>query len=272
VGTPEPVLSLRNTVKSFSGHPALAGCDLDVHDREVVAVIGPSGSGKSTLLRCLNLIELPDEGQLRLADKELITLPGRGRGFHRRLRHARREIRAATGMVFQRFNLFPHLTALENVAASLIYVDKQPHASAVQEATRLLETVDLADRGAAYPGQLSGGQQQRVAIARALAGRPRILLYDEPTSALDPELVGEVLRVIRDLAASGMTKVIVTHEMEFARQVADRVVFMDKGRIVEQGPPDQIFNAPAHRRTAEFLRRVRRPLSDTDEPGAVSEG
>lgn len=254
-----PLLSAVDIVKDFKAQRALDACSFQVREGEVVAIIGPSGSGKSTLLRCLNLIEVPDSGTIRLEDKDVLSMPrdGVGRGRHTNIVRARTALTSSTSMVFQRFNLFPHMTALQNIAAAPHYVGSVPKDEANDAAMELLERVGLSDRHNAFPSQLSGGQQQRVAIARALVTKPRIMLYDEPTSALDPELVGDVLGVIRDLAATGMTKVIVTHEMDFAQQVADRVIFMDKGRVVEEGEPQRIFAYPAHERTADFLRRVR---------------
>lgn len=260
MGTPEPsLLTATDIFKDFKSQRALDGCSFGVREGEVVVIIGPSGSGKSTLLRCLNLIEVPDAGSLRLAGEDVLSMPrdGIGRKRHTSIVRARSILTGSTSMVFQRFNLFPHMTVLDNVAAAPHFVGSIPKEDARETAIGLLERVGLADRYAAFPAQLSGGQQQRVAIARALAKNPRIMLYDEPTSALDPELVGDVLGVIRDLAASGMTKVIVTHEMDFAQHVADRVLFMDKGRVIEEGPPEQIFAHPVHERTADFLRRVR---------------
>ena len=261
------ILSAHNISKAFGDHVALEDCTIAIEPGEVVAIIGPSGSGKSTLLRCLNLIEIPDRGRVRWQGGERsLEFPGKpGRGQRARFRRARTDIRSGTGMVFQRFNLFPHLTALENVAAAPRWVAGTDARSAKHRARELLEQVGLGAKCDSYPRQLSGGQQQRVAIARALARDPAVLLYDEPTSALDPELVGEVLAVIRRLARAGMTKVIVTHEMQFARLVADRVLVMDQGRIIEAGTPEQIFTAPSAVRTAEFLRRVINPLESFED-------
>lgn len=261
-GTGTAVLGAHNLFKSFGAHAALEDCTLEVAQGEVVVIIGPSGSGKSTLLRCLNLIEKPDRGVVTgNAGRTVVEFPRpRGRAEHKRFHRDRADIRATTGMVFQRFNLFPHLTVLENVAAAPMWVSGMAASPAKLEARELLEQVGLGAKCDSYPRQLSGGQQQRVAIARALARHPDVLLYDEPTSALDPELVGEVLGVIRRLARRGMTKVIVTHEMQFARKVADRVLVMDQGRIIEAGDPEQIFTQPRAARTAEFLRRVINPL------------
>ncbi len=238
-----PLIALRGVTRRFGTLTALEKVDLDVAKGEVVVLIGPSGSGKSTLLRCVNALEAPDEGEV-LLDGE-------------RVDPARRDIddlRAEVGMVFQHFNLFPHLTALGNVALAPRLVRGQPDA----RARALLDRVGLADKADAYPDLLSGGQKQRVAIARALAMEPKAMLFDEPTSALDPEMVGEVLAVMRDLARDGMTMLVASHEMGFAREVAHRVVFMDGGRIVETGPPQEIFDRPQRDRTKAFLSKVLR--------------
>ncbi|WP_229068745.1 amino acid ABC transporter ATP-binding protein [Actinoplanes sp. DH11] len=234
--------------KSFGALEVLRGIDLAVEPGEVVCVIGPSGSGKSTLLRCVNLLEEPSSGTIHVAGVD-VTDPDCD------IDAVRRRI----GMVFQQFNLFGHLTVRENVTIAQRRVLKRGRAEAARIATENLERVGLVDKAAAYPAQLSGGQQQRAAIARALAMDPELMLFDEPTSALDPELVGEVLAVMRGLAAEGMTMLVVTHEMAFAREVASRVVFMDGGVIVEQGPPEQVFGAPREARTREFLHRVLEP-------------
>ncbi|WP_413249267.1 amino acid ABC transporter ATP-binding protein [Sinomonas flava] len=250
----QPVLRVSRLRKSFAGHQALDGIDFEVNDGEVVVVIGPSGSGKSTLVRCVHQLQSIDGGSMHL-DGELL-------GYELHRGHVRplteRQVagqRRRIGMVFQQFNLFPHWTVLENVTAANRHVHGRSAAEAEQRAMELLDRVGLAHKAQAHPRELSGGQQQRVAIARALAPRPRILLFDEPTSALDPELVDEVLAVLRDLAKAGMTMVVVTHEMEFARQMADRVVFMDKGSVVEQGTPEQIFGNPQTERLRSFLAR-----------------
>ncbi|MEU1621001.1 amino acid ABC transporter ATP-binding protein [Streptomyces sp. NPDC005722] len=241
--------------KWYGAHRVLDGISLTVRPGEVTVVIGPSGSGKSTLLRVINHLEKPEAGHVSL-DGELIGVRRHGT----RLRELSERViltqRSRIGFVFQNFNLFPHLTVLDNVAAAPVATGRLRKPEARELARSLLGRVGLADRTAAYPRQLSGGQQQRVAIARALALRPGVILFDEPTSALDPELVGEVLSVIKDLATSGTTLVIVTHEIGFAREVADRVVFLDEGRIVEQGPPDRVLNHPGHERTKEFLSKV----------------
>ncbi len=232
-------------VKSFGDNTVLAGVDLEVGEGEVVCVIGPSGSGKSTLLRCLNLLEIPTKGRVFLGDEEL-TAPDCA------VDAARRRV----GMVFQSFNLFPHRTVLDNVALAPMKVLGLDRATAHARALALLDRVGLADRAGEHPARLSGGQQQRVAIARALAMEPEAMLFDEVTSALDPELVKDVLAVMRSLAEGGMTMAVVTHEMGFAREVGDRVVFMDGGVIVEQGDPAQVLEAPRQERTKRFLSRV----------------
>ena len=241
--------------KSYGDHEVLKGIDLSVATGEVVSLLGPSGSGKSTFLRCINHLELIDGGEISVNGKLVGFRRHNGKKYELRPR----EVAAArldVGMVFQRFNLFPHRTALENVMEAPIYVKGESRQSARAHAVELLDRVGLAERAAAYPAELSGGQQQRVAIARALAMKPRLMLFDEPTSALDPELVGEVLDVMRNLAADGMTMLVVTHEIGFAREVCDRVVFMDDGVIVEQGAPGELFGNPQHRRTQAFLSKV----------------
>ncbi|MEV7225677.1 MULTISPECIES: amino acid ABC transporter ATP-binding protein [Polymorphospora] len=249
------MVELRGIHKSFGPLEVLRGIDLRVRAGEVVVVLGPSGSGKSTLLRCVNHLEKVNRGSVRI-DGELIGYRRTGN----RLRELKeREIlrqRTHIGFVFQNFNLFPHLTALENVAEAPVAAQGRPRREVRELAAELLDRVGLADRADAYPRRLSGGQQQRVAIARALALRPKVLLFDEPTSALDPELVGEVLEVMKDLARAGTTMVVVTHEIGFAREVADTVVFMDGGVIVEQGPPDEVLDRPKHERTRSFLAKV----------------
>jgi polar amino acid transport system ATP-binding protein len=241
--------------KSFGGVEVLKGIDLDVRPGEVSCLLGPSGSGKSTFLRCINHLETVDGGRLYV-DGHLVGYRQRGDRLHElkpsEVAAQRREI----GMVFQRFNLFPHLTALQNITHAPALVRKVRKEQARAEAETLLERVGLGGRGGAYPSQLSGGQQQRVAIARALAMKPRLMLFDEPTSALDPELVGEVLDVMKDLARDGMTMVVVTHEMGFAREVADSVWFMDDGVVVEHGAPAQVLGDPRHERTKAFLSKV----------------
>ncbi|ETK34285.1 amino acid ABC transporter ATP-binding protein [Microbispora corallina] len=241
-------VEIKNLHKSFGSLEVLKGIDFTVESGQVVCVIGPSGSGKSTLLRCVNLLEQPTSGQV-VVDGVDLTDPDVD------IDAARRRI----GMVFQQFNLFPHLTVRRNVTIAQERVLKRGRGECDRVAQENLEKVGLLEKLDAYPGQLSGGQQQRVAIARALAMNPSLMLFDEPTSALDPELVGDVLAVMRTLAEDGMTMLVVTHEMGFAREVADRVVFMDQGVIVEDGPPEQVIADPQHERTREFLRRVLHP-------------
>jgi polar amino acid transport system ATP-binding protein len=242
--------------KSFGPLEVLRGIDLQVDPGQVCCLLGPSGSGKSTFLRCVNHLESIDGGRLSV-DGELVGYRQKGdRLFELREDETARK-RADIGMVFQRFNLFPHMTALGNVLEAPVRVRKVPKAEAVERARALLERVGLSDKADAYPAQLSGGQQQRVAIARALAMRPKLMLFDEPTSALDPELVGEVLDVMRSLASEGMTMLVVTHELGFARDVADRVVFMDAGLVVEEGTPQDVLDHPQHARTQAFLGKVR---------------
>lgn len=243
----EPLVRVRGLVKRFHRVVALDGIDMDIARGEVVVVIGPSGCGKSTLLRCLNGLERPTAGELNVC--------GMDPAHHRSDINA---LRRKVGMVFQHFHLFPHLTAQQNVALAPRHVLKLSEEKARERALRLLERVGLAHRAAAYPGQLSGGEQQRVAIARALAMEPELMLFDEPTSALDPELVGEVLRAMIALARDGMTMCVVTHEMSFAREVAHRVLFVDQGRIVEEGPPAQVLESPTEARTRAFLQRLLR--------------
>ena len=251
-----PLLEVRGLRKSFGAVEVLHGIDLTVHAGEVVAVIGPSGSGKSTLLRCLNYLETPTKGTVAFAGSlvgQQVTAKGQVVAVAEGILDQQR---AQIGMVFQRFNLFPHLTALGNVILAPRKVRGLPKDRAIEIGVDLLGRVGLADKAGSYPARLSGGQQQRVAIARALAMEPRLMLFDEATSALDPELVGEVLAVMRDLATSGMTMVVVTHEMAFAREVASRVIFMDAGTIVEAGSPAELFTAPRQERTREFLGKV----------------
>jgi polar amino acid transport system ATP-binding protein len=250
-----PLLSLRAVHKSYGDNHVLKGVDLDLAPGEVLCLIGPSGSGKTTLLRCVNHLEVPSAGHVVL-DGELIgqyTRRGRLVPLPPRELAAQRQ---AVGMVFQHFNLFAHKTALDNVIEAPRQVKGIGRDHARATASELLRRVGLDDKGDAYPRQLSGGQQQRVAIARALAMHPKLMLFDEPTSALDPEIVGEVLEVMRGLADDGMTMLVATHEMSFARDVADRVVFMDDGVVVEQGPPAQVLGSPTHERTRRFLSRL----------------
>ncbi|MDS0134122.1 MULTISPECIES: amino acid ABC transporter ATP-binding protein [unclassified Amycolatopsis] len=253
-----PVVSAQRICKSFGSVDVLKGIDLEVHEREVLCLIGPSGSGKSTLLRCINHLEKIDAGRLYV-DGVLVGYQQRGDKLHELREKEVALQRKDIGMVFQRFNLFPHMTALENIMEAPIQVRREPKAQVRQRALELLERVGLADKAKNYPAQLSGGQQQRVAIARALAMQPKLMLFDEPTSALDPELVGDVLGVMKQLAKDGMTMVVVTHEMQFAREVADKVLFMDGGVVVEEGPPDQVIGEPREERTKAFLARVLNP-------------
>ena len=250
-----PLVAVRNVRKNFGSFQALAGVSLDVRAGEVLCIIGASGSGKTTLLRCLNQLVPIDEGAIWI-DGELQGRRIVGEKLHTlgETQIARQRLR--TGMVFQRFNLFGHLTALENIIEGPMQVLGQSRAAAIQTARELLGRVGLASKEANYPAELSGGQQQRVAIARALAMNPELMLFDEPTSALDPELVGEVLAVMQELARSGMTMIVVTHELGFAREVADRVVFMDQGVIVESGPAAEVLGSPREARTREFLSAV----------------
>ncbi|MET8140273.1 amino acid ABC transporter ATP-binding protein [Sphaerisporangium sp. NPDC005288] len=251
-------VEIKDLHKSFGDLEVLKGIDFTVDQGQVVCIIGPSGSGKSTLLRCVNLLEQPSKGTVRVGGVELTDPDVDIDAARRRL-----------GMVFQSFNLFPHMSVLQNVMISQRRVLKRGKGDAERIARDNLEKVGVADKCDAFPPQLSGGQQQRVAIARALAMDPDLMLFDEPTSALDPELVGDVLSVMRKLARDGMTMLVVTHEMSFAREVADRVVFMDGGVVVEEGPPEQVIGAPRHERTRTFLRRVLDPThSDDDVSGA----
>ena len=243
------MISVRDIVKSYGEHRVLDRVSLEVAKGEVVCIIGPSGSGKSTLLRCINGLESYDEGEVSID----------GEAVHRE-QPSIHAIRSEVGMVFQRFNLFPHRTALENVMEGPVYVQGVPRPEAHRQASALLAKVGLAQKLEAYPAKLSGGQQQRVAIARALAMQPKAILFDEPTSALDPELVGEVLKVMLTLAREGMTMVVVTHEMGFAAEVAHRVLFLDHGRVVEEGPSQQLLADPKHERTRDFLQRVLKPV------------
>jgi len=251
----QPLVAIRDVYKRFGGFQALKGVSLDVSAGQVLCLIGASGSGKTTLLRCINQLTDIDSGGIWL-DGELLGLRAAGGRLHRLSETQIARQRLATGMVFQRFNLFAHMTALQNVTEGPIQVQRRVPAEAIAEAMDLLRRVGLADKSASYPAQLSGGQQQRVAIARALAMRPKLMLFDEPTSALDPELVGEVLAVMRELAATGMTMIVVTHELGFAREVADRVVYMDAGAIVESGTSAEVLGNPRENRTQAFLSAV----------------
>ncbi len=245
------MLSATGIRKSFGTNTVLKGVSLSVAKGEVVTLIGSSGSGKSTFLRCMNLLELPHGGELRVGPHHFVFAEDKKAPGDAQQSALRRDI----GMVFQHFNLFPHMTALENVIEAPMQVKGMARAEAVALAEDLLAKVGLTDKAAAYPSRLSGGQKQRVAIARALCMEPKVLLFDEPTSALDPELIGEVLRVMEDLAHEGTTMIVVTHEMHFAREAADRVVFMEEGVVCEQGPPEQMLDAPRTEATKRFLRR-----------------
>ena len=238
------MIDIEKLHKSFGKNEVLKGIDLHIAEKEVVAIIGPSGSGKSTLLRCMNYLERPTSGVISV---DGITLTGEANI---------NKVREEVGMVFQRFNLFPHMMVLRNIMLAPMKVRHVAEAEAEQTARKLLARVGLAEKADAYPHQLSGGQQQRVAIARALAMKPKVMLFDEPTSALDPEMVGEVLDVMRQLAEEGMTMVVVTHEMGFAREVSDRVLFVDDGQILEQGKPEEVFEHPKEERTKSFLSKV----------------
>lgn len=243
----EVILSISHLSKFFGQNEVLKDISTEVTKGEVVVIIGPSGSGKSTFLRCLNYLELPTNGEINFKGQIL---------SHQTKEHVLDIYRTKIGMVFQNFNLFPHLTVLENITLAPLSVSKVTSKEAINRANDLLKSIGLLEKAHAYPRDLSGGQQQRVAIARALAMKPDVMLFDEATSALDPELVGEVLKVMRDLAHTGMTMIIVTHEMDFAREVADRVIFMDKGLIVEQGTPQDIFSSPKEKRTIDFLKKL----------------
>jgi polar amino acid transport system ATP-binding protein len=241
----KPILTVKNLTKRYGEHTVFENINLTVNEGDTIVIIGPSGTGKSTFLRCLNLLTKPNGGQIWLDDQEITAKDV-----------DEDQVRQHIGMVFQNFLLFNHLTALENVKLGLIHVKHMSKEAAEAKAREELARVGLAEQADHYPGQLSGGQQQRVGIARALAMDPRIMLFDEPTSALDPELIGEVLEVMRKLSFEGMTMIVVTHEMGFAREVADRIVFMEKGQIVEEGTPDQLFYHPQHERTREFLWKI----------------
>jgi L-cystine transport system ATP-binding protein len=242
------MITMKNITKSFGKHEVLKSIDLTVRKGEVVVILGPSGSGKTTLLRCINYLEKANDGEVTIGDFTVNCKRPSKQDIH--------TLRKKTAMVFQHYNLFKHKTALENVMEGLIIVQKFSKEEAREKSAQMLEKVGLASKLDAYPSQLSGGQQQRVGIARALALNPEVLLFDEPTSALDPELVGEVLEVIRKIAKEGITMIVVTHEMGFARDVSNHVVFMDEGVIVEEGTPNEIFGAPKEERTKQFLKRI----------------
>jgi ABC-type polar amino acid transport system ATPase subunit len=247
-----PIIKVTNLTKYFGRLQVLKGINLDVQPREVVCVIGRSGSGKSTMLRCINFLEEPSEGEIEIHG---LKIPAGGKGReHQKLVH---EARLLTGMVFQEFNLFPHMSILENVMEGPVIVKKMDHAKAQEIAEMNLSRVGMLFKKDEYPNRISGGQKQRVAIARALAMQPEVMLFDEPTSALDPELIGEVLEVMKGLAKEGTTMLVVTHEMGFAREVADRIVVMNEGELIEQGKPDDILNHPQHKQTQALLDRYR---------------
>ncbi|TPI65592.1 amino acid ABC transporter ATP-binding protein [Mesorhizobium sp. B3-1-3] len=252
--TDKPVLRLDRICLKFGDKRVLNGIDLSVFEGEVVVLIGASGSGKTSLLRCINLLNVPTSGSIVIDDEALFERQADGKGAQIPAQEVNR-IRSKTGMVFQQFNLFPHMTALENVMEGPVIVKKEPKEQARQTALKLLDLMGLSQHVEKYPRQLSGGQQQRVAIARAMAMQPKVMLFDEPTSALDPELVGEVMKAMVELATSGMTMVIVTHELGFAFEVADRVVFLDQGLIAEQGPPSKVLLHPEHPRLKSFVGR-----------------
>ena len=259
----KPLIEVEDLHKSFGKLHVLRGIETTILKGEVVVVIGPSGGGKSTFLRCLNLLETPTSGRIWFGGEEIVSGGSLQRdGSDLGLSHRARErnlnrYRSDMGMVFQRFNLFPHMTVLDNVTMAPRLIRGVTREAAEKKAMELLERVGLPDKAKAYPEQLSGGQMQRIAIARALAMEPRVMLFDEPTSALDPEMVGEVLAVMKELAANHMTMVVVTHEMNFAREVADRILFLEGGNILEQGTPDELFGAPKNARTRDFLGKVR---------------
>ncbi|PUB38806.1 amino acid ABC transporter ATP-binding protein [Pseudomonas sp. GV047] len=248
------VVTARNVCKSFGAHQVLKGIDLDVREGEVVVILGPSGSGKSTFLRCINHLEKMDSGSILVGDEQVGYTVKRGL-LRKASSAAVAKQRSKIGMVFQQFNLYPHLTILENIFEAPVGVHKQNFKQSKAEAETLLKSVGLFEKANSYPKQLSGGQQQRVAIARALAIKPKLMLFDEPTSALDPELVGEVLATMRSLADQGLTMIVVTHEISFAKEAADRVVFMDQGVVVEAGTPEEVIGNPQHPRTQMFLSR-----------------
>ena len=252
-----PLVSVSGLAKAFGDHQVLTSIDFEVHAGSVTVLIGPSGSGKTTVLRSLNTLETPDGGIVRIDDVEVDFS---GTGTKRVDKKQLAALRSQSGMVFQAHNLFPHMTVLENIIEGPTVVPRRPRVEVVAEARRLLELVGLSEKADQYPYQLSGGQQQRVGIARALALRPKLMLFDEPTSALDPELVGEVLHVMKDLASQGWTMVVVTHEIRFAQQVADQVLFMDGGVIVERGTPAEVLTQPRTERARQFLHRILDPL------------
>jgi octopine/nopaline transport system ATP-binding protein len=248
-----PALEASGLVKRFGAVEVLSGLSLTARDGDVIAIIGPSGSGKSTFLRCINMLEVPEEGTVAVGGEQVILRRKRGGGREPADRAQVDRIRTQLGMVFQTFNLWSHLTVLQNVIEAPLHVQKRPRSAVVDEAKALLAKVGIYDIADSFPSELSGGQQQRAAIARALAMHPKVMLFDEPTSALDPELVGEVLRVIQRLAEEGRTMILVTHEMGFAKQVSNRVVFLHRGQIEEEGPPAEVFSAPRSERCRQFI-------------------
>jgi len=251
--TPSAAISINNLHKTFADNEVLKGVSLSANQGDVVSILGSSGSGKSTLLRCINLLEVPTSGQISVNGEELNLKKDRHGDLEPVDPKQISRIRSRLSMVFQSFNLWSHMTILENIIEAPVHVLKKPKAQAIEDAMELLNKVGIAEKADAYPGELSGGQQQRVAIARALAMEPDAMLFDEPTSALDPELVNEVLQVMRQLAEEGRTMIVVTHEMGFAREVSDYVIFLHEGRIEEQGPPDQVFERPESERLKQFL-------------------
>jgi polar amino acid transport system ATP-binding protein len=251
----QPIVSAEGVVKRFGRLEVLKGVSLEVQPRETVCIIGPSGSGKTTFIRCINHLEKIDGGRIKV-NGHLIGYREKDGKLVEDTENNIAKQRSEIGMVFQRFNLFPHMTALENVIEAPVRVRKTPKIAAIKEAESLLERVGLADKRDVYPGKLSGGQQQRVAIARALAMKPALMLFDEPTSALDPETIGEVLQAMKELAEVGMTMIVVTHEMGFAREAADRVVMMDDGCVIEEGTPEHFFTSPSNERTQQFLSKI----------------
>ncbi len=254
-----PAVAVEGLSKRFGPLEVLKGITLEAHDGEVLAILGSSGSGKSTLLRCINMLEVPDAGTVAIAGEPILFKDRRGGGREPADGAQLDRLRQKLGMVFQSFNLWSHLTVLENVTEAPVHVQKRPKAEATEEALALLDKVGLSDKRNHYPSQISGGQAQRAAIARALAMRPQLMLFDEPTSSLDPELVGDVLRVIRTLAEEGRTMMLVTHEMAFAREVASRVIFLHQGRVEEEGSPAQVFGAPKSERCRQFISSQLRP-------------
>jgi len=255
-----PIIDVRDVHKSFGDNEVLKGISFAAERGEVIALIGSSGSGKSTLLRCINMLEIPDSGSVRIDDEE-IALTGRGGQRHAADPGQLRRIRSQLGMVFQSFNLWAHMSVIENIVEAPLHVQKRNKDEVYKQAIELLDKVGIKDKADAYPSQLSGGQQQRAAIARALCVNPKVMLFDEPTSALDPELEGEVLRVIKLLADEGRTMILVTHDMKFAREVADRAIFLHEGIITEQGPVDEVFGATKSTRLKQFLSAAGHGLS-----------